>query len=85
MSQLSKLLEQVLRGNADANIDFNGLCKLLDALGFRERVRGSHHIFSRTRVIEIINLQPRGQKAKSYQVRQVRDLILKYNLGEEDV
>jgi hypothetical protein len=85
MSQLSKLLEQVLRGNADANIDFNGLCKLLDALGFRERVRGSHHIFSRNGVIEIINLQPRGQKAKSYQVRQVRELILKYNLGEEDV
>jgi predicted RNA binding protein YcfA (HicA-like mRNA interferase family) len=58
---------------------------LLDALGFRERIRGSHHIFTRTEVIEIINLQPTGSKAKAYQVRQVRQLIVKYNLGENNV
>ena len=61
------------------------LRSLLEALGFHERIRGSHHIFTRSDVIEIINLQPKGAKAKSYQVRQVRQLILKYNLGEEDV
>ena len=85
MSQLAKIFEQVLRGKADANIDFDRLCKLLCALGFLERIRGSHHIFTRSGILEIINLQPRGSKAKSYQVRQVRDLITKYNLGEEDV
>lgn len=85
MSRLSKILEQVLRGNSDANIDFNDLRSLLGALEFWERVRGSHHIFTRTGVIEIINLQPRGSKAKAYQVRQVRQLIIKYNLGEDDV
>ena len=85
MSRLSKVLDQILRGNSDANIDFNDLCSLLDALGFRERVRGSHHIFTRTGVSEIINLQPKGSKAKPYQVRQVRQLIIKYNLGEDDV
>lgn len=85
MSRLSKILEQILRGNSDANIDFNNLRKLLVALGFRERVQGSHHIFTRSNVIEIINLQPRASKAKPYQVRQVRQLIIKYNLGEDDV
>ncbi len=85
MSRLSKILDQILRGNSDANIDFNELRSLLDALEFRERVRGSHHIFTRRGVNEIINLQPRGSKAKPYQVRQVRQLIIKYNLGESDV
>jgi hypothetical protein len=85
MSRLSKTLDQILRGGADANVDFNDLRNLLDALGFREHARGSHHIFTRSGVIEIINLQPMGSKAKAYQVRQVRQLILKYNLGENDV
>ncbi len=41
MSRLSKTLDQILRGNSDANIDFNELRSLLDALEFRERVRGA--------------------------------------------
>lgn len=85
MSRLSKTLDQILRGSTDANVNFNDLRNLLDALGFRERVSGSHHIFTRSEVIEIINLQPTGSKAKAYQVRQVRHLIVKYNLGENDV
>jgi hypothetical protein len=59
MSRLSKVLDQILRGNSDANINFNELRSLLDALKFRERVKGSHHIFTCTGVSEIINLQPR--------------------------
>ena len=85
MSRLSKNLDQILRGNSDANIDFNDLRNLLGALKFRERIRGDHHIFTRAGVAEIINLQPRGSKAKSYQVRQVRQLITKYGLGADDV
>lgn len=85
MSRLSKTLDHVLRGNSDANIDFSDLCSLLGALKFRERIRGSHHIFTRTGVVEIVNLQPRGSKAKSYQVKQVRLLITKYGLGDDDV
>ncbi len=85
MSWLNKVLNQILRGSSDANIDFSDLCSLLDVLGFRERVSGSHHIFTRKGVSEIINLQPRGSKAKPYQVRQVRQLIIKYNLGDDDV
>ena len=62
MSRLSKTLDQILRGGSDANVDFNDLRHLLDALGFREHIRGSHHIFTRRGVIEIINLQPTGSK-----------------------
>ena len=85
MGKHEKLREKILRGSSDANIRFPELCQLLVHLGFEERVRGDHHIFSRSGVNEIVNLQPRGNNAKPYQVRQVRDLILTYHLGELNV
>ena len=69
-------------GEFGANIDFSPLCQLLSALGFEERVRGSHHIFTRADEEEIVNLQPKGSKAKPCQVCQVRNLLLKYRLGD---
>lgn len=83
MGSREKLREDVLRGTADANIPFAGLCQLLHGLGFRERIRGDHHIFVKDGVEEIVNLQPRGGKAKPYQVKQVRKVILRYKLGGE--
>ena len=50
-------------------------------LGFDERIRGSHYIYSKEGVEEIVNLQPIGSRAKAYQVKQVRSIILKYKLG----
>jgi len=47
---------------------------LLRELGFDERIRGSHHIFSKAAVEEIINIQAKGSKCKPYQVKQVRSL-----------
>ncbi len=84
MSKYDKLLLQILRGNADANISFDDLCQLLRRLGFEERTRGSHHLFRKSGVEEKINLQREGNKAKVYQVRQVRAVILKYKLGGAD-
>ena len=81
MAKADKLLDKVLRGASDANIPFEGLRGMLRRLGFEERIRGSHHIFWRDGVEEILNLQPRGNQAKSYQVKQVRHVILKYKLG----
>jgi hypothetical protein len=81
MARHEKLLVQVLRGASDTNIPFEGLCQLLTHLGFVERIKGSHHIFVREDVEEILNLQPLGSKAKAYQVKQVRGVILKYRLG----
>lgn len=60
---------------------FDALCNLMESLGFDKRVKGSHHIFTKEGVEEIINLQPDGAKAKPHQVRQVRNLINKYSLG----
>jgi hypothetical protein len=78
------LLNKILSGRSDANIGFNELCFLLSRLGFKERINGDHHIFYREDFLEIINIQPKADKAKPYQVKQVRDLILKYKLGEEN-
>jgi hypothetical protein len=80
-----KTLLRVLRGASDSNVSFNELCSLLRYLGFDERIRGSHHIFTKQEVEEILNLQPIGAKAKAYQVKQVRGVILCYKLaGEAD-
>ena len=80
MSQTEKLYEHILLRRSDANVPFAGLRGLLISLGFRERIRGDHHIYTMAGVEEIINLQPRGASAKSYQVKQVRAVILKYGL-----
>lgn len=80
MSKQEKFLNEILRGTSDANISFVQMCQLLKRLGFDGRIRGDHHIFTREGVEEIINVQPKGAKAKPYQVKQVRHMILKYKL-----
>jgi hypothetical protein len=79
-----RILEKVLSGLSDKNIRFDELRNLVLSLGFDERVRGDHHIFSQAGVAEILNLQPlRDGMAKAYQVKQVRSIILKYRLRKE--
>jgi len=85
MGKYTKLKQKILVGGSDTNVEFAGLRKLLLRLGFDERIRGSHHIFTRGDVQEILNLQPKDAKAKPYQVRQVRAILVKYRLGETDV
>jgi predicted RNA binding protein YcfA (HicA-like mRNA interferase family) len=77
---VEKTLEKLLRGESDANIRFEELCRLLEAKGFRMRISGSHHIFTRSGVIERINIQREGAHAKPYQVRQVRKILAQYKL-----
>ena len=84
MGKYEKLLLEILRGKSDANIDFDELLQMLRRLGFEERIRGSHHIFRRDGIEEKINLQRDRGKAKVYQVRQVRAVILRYGLGGEE-
>jgi len=83
MGKWDRLVEKILRGASDAGIPFNDLCGLLVRLGFEKRTRGSHNIFRRPDVVEKPNLQRAGKNAKPYQVRQVRDIILKYKLGDK--
>ena len=84
MAKIDKIKERVLFGLSDSNIEFDDLRKLLQALGFSERIKGSHHIFVKIDIEEIINIQPIKSKAKAYQVKQVRNIILKYRLGVKD-
>ena len=58
-----------------------GQIDLLKRLEFDERIKGGHHIFTQGGIEEVINLQSKGGKAKPYQVKQVRGLILAYKLG----
>jgi predicted RNase H-like HicB family nuclease len=66
MSRSEKVLQRILQGGADANIDFEDLCALLRSLGFAERIRGSHHVFVRPGVEELLNLQQDGGNAKPF-------------------
>jgi len=83
MGRHETLFQHILLRRSDANVPFDGLCALLKRLGFDERIRGDHHIFTTHGVEEILNLQPRKGKGKPYQVKQVRDVILRYNLRLE--
>ena len=81
MSQYQKALLAILSGTQDASIQFADLQAVLDRLGFQLRIKGDHFIYTKDGVEEIINLQPKGGKAKPYQVKQVRQIILRYQLG----
>lgn len=70
----------IMRGNSDSNIRFTDLQNLLTSYGFVCRIKGDHFIYTKTGIEEIINIQPLGNKAKPYQVKQVRNLFLKYKL-----
>lgn len=84
MGKYQKLLIKILSGSSDANVDFEQLRRLLILFGFAERIKGSHHIFTKEDVEEILNIQENQAKAKPYQVKQVRNLILKHQLKLEE-
>ena len=80
MSRLEKLREKILLGRSDANVSFEDLRYFLISLGFEERIKGSHHSYRMSGIPEKPNLQRDGSKAKSYQVKQVRQIVQKHNL-----
>jgi predicted RNA binding protein YcfA (HicA-like mRNA interferase family) len=84
MGRFEKLIQKVLSGRQDSNINFSEIVSLMRSLGFTMRLRGSHHIFFREDIEEIINVQPDGSKAKAYQVKQIRDILVKYKLETSD-
>jgi len=81
VSQQDKILAKIQSGTSDTDIPFAQLWQLLYSLGFDERIRGNHRIFIKEGVEEILNLQQKIGKAKGYQIKQVRAVILKYQLG----
>ncbi len=78
-----KLLKKILAGSQ--NVRFDEMIMLAEAFGFRlSRVSGSHHIFIRPGVRELVNLQNVKGQAKPYQVRQFLRIVERYNLQLED-
>jgi len=84
MGKAGKLAAQILSGKSDKNFAFNDLCYILEHVGFQSRSgKGSHRIYYKEGVVEIVNVQPRNGKAKPHQVKQVRELLLKYKIDIE--
>ncbi|HEC89596.1 MAG: type II toxin-antitoxin system HicA family toxin [Thermoplasmata archaeon] len=78
-----RLLEELKRN--PKNIRFERLCRIAESFGFRFRGgKGSHRIYTREGVQEILNFQNVDGKAKPYQVKQFIKIIEKYNLLEDD-
>ncbi len=75
-----RLARRILYGRSSANIRFNDLVAYLRRLGFKERIKGSHHIFYMDGIRDQLNLQPLRGQAKAYQVQQVRRYIDKHNI-----
>ena len=80
MSKYQKIVNKILSGLSDKNISFNDLRNLLQKLDFVERIKGSHHIFTHKKVKEILNIQSKSGNAKPYQIKQIRNVLIKYKL-----
>jgi hypothetical protein len=83
MGSYEKLEQKLLNGKSDSDIPFLGICRLLEKLGFEQRIRGDHHIFYRKDIEEILNIQPIGSKGKAYQMKQIRNILLRYKIDLE--
>ena len=83
MGQYDKILSKILSGLSDKDISFLELCNALKHLGFKERIKSSHHIFYKDGIKEILNLQSKNSNAKAYQVKQVRNIIVQYKIKGE--
>ena len=71
VTQIEKLWDRLQSRFSERNFAFDDLRGILVSLGFDERIRGSHHLFTRSGIEEIVNLQPAGRLAKAYQVRKL--------------
>ena len=71
--------------NNPKNVRFEELCRAAELFGFKFRGgKGSHRVYVREGVREILNFQNVKGKAKPYQVRQFLKVIEKYNLLKEE-
>lgn len=82
MNRHQRLLNRILDGSHLANIHFDDVRSLLARLGFRERIRGSHYVYTKAGIEDQVNLQPGGSDAKPYQLRQLRNVLVKHNLRD---
>ena len=78
-----KLLQKLLSGSK--NIRFSEAISCAESFGFQlDRISSSHHIYKHPNVPEFLNLQNVKGKAKPYQIKQLLQIIERYNLQMED-
>lgn len=78
-----RFLKKLLAGSK--NVRFSDMVGLVEGFGFElSRTDGSHHIFTRTGIPELVNLQNVRGEAKPYQVRQFLRLVERHNLPLEN-
>ncbi len=78
-----KILQKILASSK--NIRFSDMVNLVQGFGFTlSRTDGSHHIFTRQDIPELVNLQNVKGQAKPYQIRQFLKLVEKHNLKLEE-
>lgn len=66
------------------NVRFETLCQAVELFGFKFKGgKGSHKIFVKEGVKELLNFQNVSGKAKPYQLKQFLKIVEKYNLLEE--
>lgn len=75
MKKVKKIFQEVTNISKSSNIKFLEFQKLLEELGFSSRIKGDQFIYYKDGIDEIINIQPDGNSAKPYQVKQVRNII----------
>ena len=79
-----RLLKRLEAGSVE-NVNFRDFLHLVEALGFELRhQRGTHRIYKHPGIYEKLNLQPRGNAAKPYQIRQLMRLVAQYALTLEE-
>ena len=76
-----KVYESVISGKSYNNVKYTDFQSLMIDLGFEfMRQKGSHTMYYNNKVNEFMNIQKDGNKAKDYQVKQLRDIIIAHNL-----
>ncbi len=74
MSKVEKLFDKIR--NNPRNVRFNDICKLAETFGFEYKGgRGSHKLYMKKSVNEMLNFQNVNGMAKPYQVRQFLKII----------
>lgn len=83
MSRYSKIRADILSGKSDKNISEEDMRFFLAKIGaIYRRTKGSHIQYSIDNIPELINIQPQNGKIKPYQVKEIRNIVNKYKLGE---
>ncbi len=80
MDRYKKIYKKIIK-EGRSNVSFADLQFFLEKTGFSVRCKGDHFIYTMNGINDIINIQPDGNSAKRYQIKQIKQVILKYKLG----